>query len=492
MRRAHKIWIADFWINLPEGRTRIREESPVNTKQGAEAHERLRREELANRPAPLQAQPKKEVTLKQYSEEFLQNWAAIYNRPIEVTQKRRVLKRHLLPAMGDLRLAEIDARVLSAYSKLKLDEGLHPNTVNHHLACISKMLHVAADEWRLIDRAPRFKKLEIPPPEWDFFLPEESVRLLEAAKQCHHEDYTLILTVLRAGLRVTELLALRWDCIDLTAGTLRVRRSQSDGKGEQAPKTKRERMIELSPALIEALKKHRHLRGPYVFCRFGGNPLTRDMALGALWRACRKAGLRRASWRMLRHTFGSQMLIAGRSLQEVKELLGHTEMQTTLRYAHLAPTVRREGVTALDGLGAGTNTGAGAQNTSVRDRFVWAPVGHQHRSWGPRREKRCLIFGRKLWSYCLVRKKGVEPSRCYPQEPEGVQPAVNYCNFDGSLRQEASGSATELPHSGLRDHNSQDVIGDALANLQASWISGLTVAQLRLLLVDLLGRLLAE
>jgi integrase len=237
---------------------------------------------------------------------------------------------------------------------------------DHHLACISKMLHVAADEWSVIANAPRMQKLDAAPADWDFLLPADSARLLRAAKAYSHEDYTLVLTVLRTGLRVTELLALSWDHVDLVAGTLRVRRSSSDGKMEQGPKTKRERAIELSPELVDALRRHRHLRGRHVFCRVGGKPLTRDMANASLARAVRNAGIRHVSWRVLRHTFASQLLMAGRSLKEVQELLGHTDVKTTLRYAHLAPTARRDAVASLDRLGhqLGTNSGVGAKEGS--------------------------------------------------------------------------------------------------------------------------------
>ncbi|MBI5490308.1 MAG: tyrosine-type recombinase/integrase [Deltaproteobacteria bacterium] len=116
-------------------------------------------------------------------------------------------------------------------------------------------------------------------------------------------------------------------------------------------KTKRQRVVELSPQLVEVLRHHRHLRGPYVFYERGGMPLTRDEANGILRRACRKAGLRQVSWRVLRHTFASQLRMAGRDLQEVKELLGHTDIAMTLRYAHLGPTARRDAVASLDDLG---------------------------------------------------------------------------------------------------------------------------------------------
>ena len=341
----------DFWIELPgKPRQRVRKPSPVQTRRGAEEFERqLREEYLAAAPADAPPEERKEVTVREFSEEFLRSWAGIYNRPVEQEQKRRVLRKHLLPALGKLELREVDMRVVNAYARVKLDEGLHPTTVNQHLACLSKMLQ-AAVEWNVLERAPRLRKLETPPPSWDFLQPAESSRLLEAAGRHGPEDRVLVLTALRTGLRITELLALRWESVDLVAGTVRVTRSRSAKGAEVGPKTKRERVVDLSPALLEALKDHRHLRGPYVFCDRAGAAFTRDEANWVLVRAQRRAGLRTVSWRILRHSCASQLLMAGRSIKEVQEILGHTELGTTLRYAHLAPSAKRDAVSALDAL----------------------------------------------------------------------------------------------------------------------------------------------
>ncbi|MBI4917372.1 MAG: site-specific integrase [Acidobacteria bacterium] len=251
---------------------------------------------------------------------------------------------------------------------MKLDEKLHPNTINHHFACLSKILHYALDCEKL-GRIPKFRKLEVPPPDWRYLQPAESDRLLKGAHANGEAEHVLVLTGVRTGLRISELLALRWDDIDLDAATLRVHRSRPGVGAEGGPKTKYERVVELSPMLVEALRRHRHLRGPYVFCGPKGKPLTRDEANHILWRACRRAKLKRTSWRVLRHTFASQLRMAGRDLQEVQELLGHTDIAMTLRYAHLGPTARRDAVASLDslaerreqrsGLQVATNTGAG-------------------------------------------------------------------------------------------------------------------------------------
>ncbi len=67
-----------------------------------------------------------------------------------------------------------------------------------------------------------------------------------------------------------------------------------------------------------------------------------------LWRACRRAGLRRIGWHVLRHTFASHLVMRGVPLKAVQELMGHATIDMTMRYAHLSPHVAREAVKVLD------------------------------------------------------------------------------------------------------------------------------------------------
>jgi len=113
------------------------------------------------------------------------------------------------------------------------------------------------------------------------------------------------------------------------------------------PKSGREREIPIADDLLASLKVHRHLRGELVFCREGGRPLDHNRMQHILWRAARRAGLRRVGWHALRHTFASHLVILGRSLKEVQELLGHSSITMTMRYAHLAPQMKVDAVNAL-------------------------------------------------------------------------------------------------------------------------------------------------
>ncbi|MBV1857824.1 MAG: tyrosine-type recombinase/integrase, partial [Nannocystaceae bacterium] len=98
----------------------------------------------------------------------------------------------------------------------------------------------------------------------------------------------------------------------------------------------------------QALKEHRHLRGPLVFCREDGTMLTYDEAKGPLRRARARSGVAHFGWHALRHTFASHLVMRGVSIKAVQDLLGHATLEVTLRYAHLSPDVTRNAVLALD------------------------------------------------------------------------------------------------------------------------------------------------
>ncbi len=128
-------------------------------------------------------------------------------------------------------------------------------------------------------------------------------------------------------------------------GILAVRRSIVRGV-ESSPKTYRHRFIPIATDLYDALASVRRPTG-YLFSvgDRGISPLSEPRR--GLRRALKAAGLRRIGWHVLRHTFASQLVSEGVSVYIVQALLGHTTVQMTTRYAHLAPSAMRGVVEVL-------------------------------------------------------------------------------------------------------------------------------------------------
>src|SRR6478752_2725835 len=110
------------------------------------------------------------------------------------------------------------------------------------------------------------------------------------------------------------------------------------------------REIPLSAFTVEALKAHRRGKAKLVFAQHG-RMNKKDECKWPLRRACRNAGLREVGWHALRHTFASQLAMKGVPLGSIQELLGHSTIEMTMRYAHLSPEVGRAAVSLLDGQG---------------------------------------------------------------------------------------------------------------------------------------------
>lgn len=339
-------WSADFWYQHPDGRRmRIRRTSPVQTKRGTEDYERqLRNELLEGRFGQPEEEPPAPVpTFAVFSEEFMTVYASTRNKESEVRSKESILKIHLRPAFGDLRLDEIDRRRIDGFVAAQLGGGLSPKSVNNQLAVLSKTLRVA-EEWGVIDAAPRVRQLKTTTPEYDFLTFDEAARLVDAVEPSF---VTMVLVALKTGLRQGELLELKWNDADLVAKKLRVSRRVYKGV-VGTPKGGKSRIVPLTQSVVEALKAHRHLKGPHVFCGNDGQRLTANMCRRPLRRACQNAGLRQVGWHVLRHTFASHLAMRGVPMKVIQEYLGHAAIQTTMRYAHLSRSILDDAIQVLD------------------------------------------------------------------------------------------------------------------------------------------------
>lgn len=172
---------------------------------------------------------------------------------------------------------------------------------------------------------------------------EHSAYSLETEREwrrINEQDAALFTTAAFAGLRLGELLALRWRDVDLKNGVLSVSRAMSAGK-ESSTKSRRSRVVPLAQQAKDALtmlrrRDHFTSRNDFVFCRADGGPLDRSAVRKRFIRAQKKAGVRVRRFHDLRHTFGS-LAIRRFDLVAVKEMMGHSKLTTTERYLHSKP-----------------------------------------------------------------------------------------------------------------------------------------------------------
>ncbi len=309
-----------------------------NTKVGAEEAGRRRIAEIKGERQPLHA-PSTAPTLLEFQPVYLEHSDA-KNEFSTTKAKRQILRDHIVPALGPLPLDRITFAVVEDF-KHRLTVS---NKTKNNILTVLRRLLVLAFKRGVIASVPEFEWLAVTPGKFDYLTFEESDDLIECASD---EWRTMIMVGIRCGLRQGELLGLKWEHIDLKLKRIVVRQSIVRGL-TKGTKSRRVRVVDLGIEVARALAKHRHLRGPYVFCDADGRHLTTGECKWPLYNACTAAGLRRIGWHVLRHTFCSQLAMRGASPQQIQKLAGHATLAMTERYMHLSPKVTADAVRLLD------------------------------------------------------------------------------------------------------------------------------------------------
>ncbi len=331
-----------YWISIRHNKQRYRLSSPANTLAGAKAYEASLRGKLAL-GQPIEDTPKESINFSPFADKWFNTYVMTNNKPSEQLNKRMAIKNHLKPFFGKMDIDKISTLNIEEFKAKKQAEGKCNKSINNYLGMLGKCLN-CAEEWGLIDKAPRIKPLKVPPQKFRFFTEEEYNQILEEAKKISEEFYEMVLFTLRTGVRVGELKALRWEDIDFKNQKVTIRRSIVNGI-VGSPKSNKIRIIPLAQDILEILKaKKQTPTNSYLF----DSQKSRFSLNRALKRTCRKLDLGVGSWHDLRHTFASKLSNNGVPLQVIQALLGHSDLKMTQRYAHLEPLTLSDAIKTLE------------------------------------------------------------------------------------------------------------------------------------------------
>lgn len=234
-------------------------------------------------------------------------------------------------------LQSFNTRVIDQFQNTRLEYN-KPATVNRLLATLKHMFTKAV-EWDMVsdEVLKKIRKVKLTPENnrrLRFLSKEESQTLVDS---CISHLRPIVITALNTGMRLGEILKLKWDQVDLGHGYILL----DDTKNNEC------RQIPLNSTLRVALEVlPRGYESEYVFTGKDGKPYNRVKSSFAT--ALKRANIRDFRFHDLRHTFASQLIMSGIDLTTVKELLGHKSISMTLRYAHLAPSHMVKAVKTLD------------------------------------------------------------------------------------------------------------------------------------------------
>jgi len=359
--KRNPVWELQWWedyIKLDGTIGRRRESAILGCV--SEMSIKLARKEAEKKLSPVntgKAVPYSTLSLREFVEQFFVPLAFPILKPSTRKRYRSTLNLHLLPAFGGIRLCDIKTVEVQRFILQKFDNGLGWETCNHLRNLLSKMF-ANAKKWGHFSGENPASEIELPekrpPKKKQALMPDQVVRLLAILRE---PVRTMVLVAVLTGLRVGEILALRWQDIDLDREELRVEQAVYRGC-LGSPKTQGSRrtlpLPETATRALQALAQRFMRASPVdlVFASRKGTALNdTNLLLRHLKPAARQIGAPWVSWHTFRRTHATLLQLAGGSAKDAQAQLGHAQITTTLGiYTIPIPAHQRAAVEKLSGL----------------------------------------------------------------------------------------------------------------------------------------------
>lgn len=329
-------WRYHARIQLPSGRRRRVKGTPVtNTKAAAKAAESAHVFRLMHPEAVARVDLKKEVPLlRDFADLFLKGYAADH-APTEQEGKLRTLNANILPALGGMRLDEINQGTVDLFRADLLAGGRSTKTVNNIISVLSSLMkyaselgHIPEPKLRFITRTVGGDEDVIP------VAPEDVEKLLACAKDRRYR--VGILLSAEAGLRIGEVRGLFWVNIDMIGRMLTVCQQIDSKNRVRPPKHGKTRVVPMSSRLHSELSQLPQTGDTVITKLKSPTPPTYWALRDGLDDTYKLAGVVKPPdlWHCLRHTYGTRLANSGTPIQQIQKLMGHRSIKTTLRYLH--------------------------------------------------------------------------------------------------------------------------------------------------------------
>jgi len=250
----------------------------------------------------------------------------------DMKNKRRHIRRHLIPYFGTQRLDQLRDFAIKQYRKKRTDEGATHASVNREFSTLLHLFNRAIDwKWIPRDRRPKIEKPKEARKQIRVLTDKQSQDLMKAA--IADQDGRLWLFVafgLGAAMRHSEIMRVRYDEIDFNPRRIWINKAKA-GQREQP----------ITPALADALKRQREMEDdpngyvfpPHVTAKL---PYRRDMRL-PFERAVIRAGLdpQKVTPHVMRHTAITKLVQAGTDIPTIQRISGHKTVNMVLHYTHV-------------------------------------------------------------------------------------------------------------------------------------------------------------
>ncbi len=266
----------------------------------------------------------------------------MYSKPEKLSWKSDEYNlKALAPHFNNKYLYEITRQDIDNFKAERIKD-VEPATVNRELATIKKMFNFAVEKEALREDQNSAKKVSMfrePEGRLRYLNKEEIIKLIA---NCSERLQPIVVLAVYGGFRRGEILSLQWQNVDFKNNTITI-------EGAKA-KSKKRRIVNMNEAvkqvLNDLLKKRKSGNGgDFVFINDDGSRI-RDIRKSFL-QACKLSGILEFHFHDLRHTFASNLVMAGIDIVTVMKLLGHADLRMTIKYSHVSNEHKQHAVDTL-------------------------------------------------------------------------------------------------------------------------------------------------